>query len=173
MPWPSATGGSGRDVSSDQPSTTGMNPEKPQIAAGRGRPTPSPSAKDITHPCENPPSTTRACGSESSHSDASAYDEANVGGVRIADPRHDVPVRAARRQRQRPARAVSVQPPLGIEHVEQRKEIVLVGAAAVEEHERAGRLAGGGALADDHAERSARRFGSGVRIRSTWSRYCS
>ena len=67
----------------------------------------------------------------------------------------------------------AVQPPLGIEHVEQRKEIVLVGAAAVEEHERAGRVAGGGTLADDHAERSARGSGSGVRIRSTWSRYCS
>ncbi len=173
MPCPSATGGSGRATSSDQPSTTGMNPEKPQIAAGRGRPTPSPSASAITHPCENPPSTICACGSESSHSDASAYDAREGRHVRIADPRHDVPVRAARRQRQRAARAVPVQPPLGIQHVEQRKEIVLVGAAAVEEHERAGRLALGGTLADDHAERSARRSGSGVRIRSTWSRYCS
>ena len=66
-------------MSSDQPSTTGMNPEKPQIAAGRGRPTPSPSASAITHPCENPPSTIRVCGSESSHSEASAYDDVKVG----------------------------------------------------------------------------------------------
>ena len=173
MPWPSATGGNGAVVSSDHPSTTGTNPEKPQIAAGRGRPAPSPSASAITHPCENPPRTSRECGSASSHSAASAYDDVKLGDVRIADPRHDVPVRAARRQRQRPTGAVPVQPPPGVEHVEQRKEIVLVGAAAVEEDERTGRIARGGALANDHEERSARGFGSGARIRSTWSRYCS
>jgi len=36
-----------------------------------------------------------------------------------------------------------VQPPLGIELVEQRKEVVLVGPAAVQEDERTRRLAGG------------------------------
>ena len=35
------------------------------------------------------------------------------------------------------------QPPLRVERVEQRVEVVLVGAAAVQEHERAGRLARG------------------------------
>ena len=150
-----------------------MNPENPQIATGRGRPTPRPSESAITQPCEKPPSTTREYGSESSHSDAFAYDAANVAGSGIADPRDDVPVRPARRQRERPARAVAVQPPRRVEHVEERKEIVLVGAAPVEEDERTGRLAGSGTLADDHAERSARGLGSGVRIRSTCSRYCS
>ena len=53
-------------------------------------------------------------------------------GIREADTRHDVPVRAARRQCERCARRVAVQPPLGVERVEQRKEIVLVGAAAVQ-----------------------------------------
>ncbi len=74
-PWPSATGGSGGVVSSSQPSTKGMNPEKPQIANGRGRPTPRPSASDMTQPWEKPPSTMREWGSESSHSPASAYEE--------------------------------------------------------------------------------------------------
>ena len=57
--------------------------------------------------------------------------------VREADARHRVPVRAAGRQRQRPARAVAVEPPLRVERVEQRQQVVLVRAAAVEEDERA------------------------------------
>ena len=107
-PCPSATGGSGRDVSSSQPSTVGMNPEKPQTASGR-RPAPSPSASDITQPCENPPSTSFSCGSASSHSETHAVRRPERLRVGEADPRHDVPVRAARRQRQRPARRVAVE----------------------------------------------------------------
>jgi hypothetical protein len=57
--------------------------------------------------------------------------------VREADLPHDVPVRSARRQRQRPPGGGAEQAPIGIEQVEQREEVVLVGAAAVEEDERA------------------------------------
>ncbi len=71
--------------------------------------------------------------------------------IGVADARHDVPVRAARRQRERAARAVAVQAALRIERVEEREEVVLVGAAPVEEHERAGRVARRGPLRDDHA----------------------
>jgi hypothetical protein len=52
-------------------------------------------------------------------------------------------VRAARRQRERPARRDAEQPPLRIEDVEEREQVELVGAAAVEEDEQALRLAGG------------------------------
>src|SRR5579871_491659 len=79
VPCPSATGGSGRDTSISQPSTVGMNPENPQTASGR-RPEPSPSASDITQPCENPPSTSFSCGSASSHSETMPYDDQNVSG---------------------------------------------------------------------------------------------
>ena len=54
----------------------------------------------------------------------------------------DVPVRTARRQRERAARRDPEQAALRVEHVQQRDEVVLVGAAAVEEDERALRLAG-------------------------------
>ena len=52
-----------------------------------------------------------------------------VGGADLPD---HVPVRAARRQRQGPARRRAEQPPVRIELVEQREQVVLVGAAAVE-----------------------------------------
>jgi hypothetical protein len=51
-------------------------------------------------------------------------------------------VRPARRERERPARRDADQPPLGVEHVEEREEVVLVRAAPVEEHERPLRPAG-------------------------------
>jgi hypothetical protein len=66
-------------------------------------------------------------------------------GIGVADAPHRVPVRAAGRQRERPAGGRADQPALGIEQVEQRQEVVLVGAAAVEEHERAVWPAFGGA----------------------------
>ena len=72
-------------------------------------------------------------------------------------------MRAARRQREGPARCVAVQAAFGVEHVEQREEIVFVGAAAVEEHERALRIPGGGPLQGDHR----RGLGSGVSFGST------
>src|SRR5262249_37983199 len=96
--------------------------------------------------------------------------------VGVADARDDIPVRAARWEGQRAARGEALQPLLRVEHVEQREQVVLVRAAAVEQDERALGLAGSGPLADDHAlaaRRAARGFGSGVRICSTCARYCS
>ena len=100
-------------------------------------------------------------------------------GVGEADLADDVPVRAAGRQRERPARRDSDQPPLGVEHVEQRVEVVLARTAAVEEDERPVRLAGRradevleGAAAHLTAQ-SARGSGSGVTTFSTCSRRCS
>ena len=60
VPWPIATGGSGGDRSSANPSTVGMKLLNTVSAAGRGRPAPSPSEYAITPPCENPPSTSRS-----------------------------------------------------------------------------------------------------------------
>jgi hypothetical protein len=57
--------------------------------------------------------------------------------VREADLAHDVPVRPARRKRQRTARRCPEEAPVGVEDVEQREEVVLVGAAAVQEDQRA------------------------------------
>jgi hypothetical protein len=53
------------------------------------------------------------------------------------------------RELQRRARRDDVQPPLRVEHVGEAEQVVLVGAAAVVEDEEAGRLAVGGALAED------------------------
>ena len=50
---------------------------------------------------------------------------------------------------QRRARRDDVQPPPRVEHVGEAEQVVLVGAAAVVEDEQAGRLAVGGALAED------------------------
>jgi hypothetical protein len=61
--------------------------------------------------------------------------------IRIADSPQGVPVRAARRERERPARRDSEQPALRVEDVEEVEEVELVGAAAVEEDEQALRLA--------------------------------
>ena len=86
---------------------------------------------------------------------------------------------AAGRELERPARGDAEEPPLGIERVEQRVQVVLVGPAPVEEDERALGLAGGGAnpgfelLGQLLAAQAARGFGSGVRAGSTWSRSCS
>ena len=69
-------------------------------------------------------------------------------GVGIADTRHEVPVKAGRAlQAQRSARRDDVQAPVGVERVGERKQVGLVGAAAVMEHEQAGGLAGSGPLA--------------------------
>ena len=63
-------------------------------------------------------------------------------GIRVADPRHDIPVvpRPARKLERRSGRD-DVEPALRIEHVGEREQIVLVGAAPVMEDEQAGRLA--------------------------------
>jgi len=60
-------------------------------------------------------------------------------GIRVRKPNlaDRVPVCAARRKNERPARRDPEQAPLGIERVEQWDEVVLVRAAAMEEDERA------------------------------------
>lgn len=97
--------------------------------------------------------------------------------VRVADARDDVPVRAARRQRQRAPRREVIEPLLGVELARERDEIVLVGAAAVEEDEGALRLTR--RLADERAQlgqrtlQLSRGFGSGVNRGSICARRCS
>ena len=63
--------------------------------------------------------------------------------IRIADPADDVPVRPARRQRQRRPGSERDQPPVGIQRFEEGQEIELVGPAAVEKDERAVRRSRG------------------------------
>ena len=46
---------------------------------------------------------------------------------------------AARRQRQRSPQGEAHEPPLGVEQVDQREQVVLVGAPAVQQHQRARR----------------------------------
>jgi hypothetical protein len=62
---------------------------------------------------------------------------------------------------------------LRVEDVEQREQIVLVGAAPVKQHQRTLGLTFGRPLTNDHCERASRGFGSGARICSTCARYCS
>ena len=141
------------------------------IAAGRfAGPRPSPSAQLIAVPCEKPPSTS-GCG-RPSRSSASAV-KLGQNDVRLGrrDPAEPVPVRASGRQRERPARRDAEQPPLGVERVEERVEVVLVGAAAVQEDERSLRLARSRPL--DDCQRHPRGFGSGVSTGSICSRRCS
>ena len=112
--------------------------------------------------------------SPSSHSPTSAYVREERRGVRVADLAHRVPVRAAGRQAQRPARRDPDEAPLRVEHVEERHEIVLVGPAPVEEDERAlglaRRLAHEGRQVFCHASRG---FRSGVSVGSICSRSSS
>src|SRR5581483_11104247 len=97
-------------------------------------------------------------------------------GVGVADAGEVVPVRAAGRKRERRARRVPGQPPLGVERVEERVKIMLVGAATVEQDERPLGLGRRGGLerTEWHVRvQLARGSGSGVRIGSTWARRCS
>ena len=93
-------------------------------------------------------------------------------GVGRRDPAEPVPVRAARRQRPRPAWRHAQQPAFRVELVEEREEVVLVGAAAVEQDEGARRIAGGRPLAR-RQRHAARGSGSGVSTGSICSRRCS
>ena len=52
---------------------------------------------------------------------------------------YDVPVGAARRERQRAAREEAEEPPFGVEQVEKGSQVALVRAASVQEDEGAGR----------------------------------
>jgi DNA-binding MarR family transcriptional regulator len=85
--------------------------------------------------------------------------------MRKADARDDVPVPPARRQLQRRSGREADEPAVGIEDVEHGREVALVGAAAVQEHERARRLAGG--LADEVDELLAHAAGA-VAPRLLW-----
>ena len=86
---------------------------------------------------------------------------------------------AAGRQLERSPGSGAEVPPRGIERIEQRVQVVLVGPPPVEEDERAVGLAGGGAdtrfeqLGQLFAAQASRGFGRGVRAGSTWSRSCS
>ena len=71
-PWPIAIGGSGDSRSSSNPGTVGTKPLSAISAAGRGRPRPSPTAYDMTAPCENPPRTSRSAPSPCSERNASS-----------------------------------------------------------------------------------------------------
>ena len=76
-------------------------------------------------------------------------------------------MRATGRQRERPARRDPEESPLGIERVEERKEVALVCSSAVQEHERSLGRPCRGALEeakrlDGHATQAARGSGSGV-----------
>ena len=93
-----------------------------------------------------------------------------------ADLLNGVPVGAARRQRERAAWSDAEEAPLRVEHVEQREQVVLVGAAAVEQDEQALWLCGRRPkpMLDGHfAVRAARVSGSGVNTCSSRSRSCS
>jgi hypothetical protein len=81
----------------------------------------------------------------------------------------------SRRQPEGTARSDAEQALLGIERVQQREEIVLVGPPAVEENESAFRFPGGGPDAGVgqvayRVAQASRGFGSGVSAGSTWSR---
>ena len=72
------------------------------------------------------------------------------GRVRIADPRHDVPVvTGPARKLERRAWRDDVQPALRVEHVREPVQVVLVRATAMVEDEQPLGLGGGGALSDD------------------------
>ena len=105
-------------------------------------------------PIENPPSTVRD-GVSPVRAQSSSWKAASLSvgvverlGIGEADPRHDVPVEPGpARQLERRARRDDVQAALGIERIGEREQVVLVGAAAVVEHEQTSRLACGEALA--------------------------
>ena len=133
----------------------------------------------MTAPCEKPPSTIRSAGngSASNHSASAPSTPRRTSPDR--DSRRAAPCTSARRRAAATAARAACSPAaavLGIERVEQREEIVLVRAAAVEEDERALRLARRRALerAEAHARvQFSRGFGSGVSIGSTCARRCS
>ena len=137
------------------------------IAAGRGRPVPSPSAQLITAPCEKPPRTIRPDGTGRSSRNAASSGEGRVERLRIRrrDSAELVPVRSARRERERSARRDAEQPALRVERVQQRVQVVLVGAAPVQQHERAGRLAGRRAVRERPVAQVAAPTGAGLERR--------
>ena len=118
-----------------------------RIPAGRGRPGPSASAQAITAPWEKPPSTVRSIGTpvRSARPSSQEPSRSNVArkrlGVGVADLLDRVPVVPDRRQLQRAAGEGADEPLARVEDVDQRRQVLLAGAAAVEQDDRAGRLA--------------------------------
>ena len=90
----------------------------------------------------------------------------NVSGSGVGIPPSAYQWRPPGGEAERPARSDAEQAPLGVEQVEERVEVVLVGSAAVEEDERACRLAGrlppASRRASPHRRRSPRPRGSRV-----------
>src|SRR5439155_15771597 len=74
--------------SSEKPGTIGTKPESAMIAAGLGRPSPRPSAYDMTAPCENPPRTTRSIGTGRLSRNAATWANVawNVSGSGVGMP---------------------------------------------------------------------------------------
>ena len=101
--------------------------------------------------------------------------------VGITDHARGVPVKSPRREREWPLGRESDEAPGGVELVEQRQEVELVGPAAVQQHERALRLAARRTeLMLEQSESvahvlvaPARGFARGVSERSSWLRSCS
>ena len=94
------------------------------------------------------------------------------------DPAERVPVPSAGREAVRAARRDPEQPPVRVEQVEERIQVVLVGPAPVEQHERARRSPRRLAPVRcerriRHADHVARGAGSGVRAGSIRARRCS
>ena len=133
-----------------------------------GGPHPGPGPQAIAPPWLKPPITVRSQGIPRSSSSPFTNPPARpivsmkVSAVGVADPLDHVPVAAAGRDvRERRAGRDAQQPALGVERVEQGEEVVLVHAAAVQEHQGALRLAGG--LADPvHQGHAGRAAGPGV-----------
>ena len=150
-----AIGSPGRSSSRSKPSTSGMNPLMASSPAGDGRP--GPECERVRHH--------GALREASDHGPLPRHADILGEGlepcgqhpeglhervpVRESDALDDVPVMAARRQGERPARSCAHQAALGVELVEQREQVRLVDTAAVQQHERTGRLrrAGGPAAA--------------------------
>ena len=76
-----------------------------------------------------------------SHQAVRRLERIRVGEPDLAD---HVPVPPAGREGERPAHGHAEQPPLGVQRVDQRKQVVLVGRASVEEDERSLGIAVGG-----------------------------
>ena len=147
-PWLIATGSPASPASwSSKSGTVGMKPLMARRPAGRGRPGPSASAHAITAPWEKPPSTVRSIGtpvrsaSPSSHEPEPLERRRERLRVRVADLLDHVPVVADRRQLQGPARERADEPLARVEDVEQREQVLLGGAAPVQQHDRAGGVA--------------------------------
>ena len=182
MPWPIAIGGSGGVRSTSSPSTSGKKPlraENPRRPGPiRAEPEGVAHHRALREPAEHG-SLRRDSGL--GHQAVEELRREPVGrqeafGRRIAELGELVPVRASRRQRERPARRHADEASLRVERVEQREEVVLVGAASVEEDQCPVRLSLGGAGSIREAQRVAqlsRGFSIGVRTGSTSSRRCS